>query len=256
VVRVAATMAIFDGALHKEVTTGADGRATVMVSSETSGFAQISAANVSDDVPLAAFAGANFWQPEGDSGGLINLEGVPYAFPGLEIRGRPFQQSEPILFNMPMHNSNSYTIHVTVTYGVSGFGLGAGFRPVGEATASIPPGGTWDAPGGWTPGPGEGAGHGCATGDVGWSGGPPGDEDNSGEFERRVNLNLKGPASPPPGLLQKEPGRGRLRIGLGQSGKGQPADFVCPFLGEIKGHARDGDHAGARRAGAASVRGA
>ncbi len=131
--------------------TDANGQTTAVLTSETAGYAYLTAHNTTDNIPITAVGGVTFWQGLGDNGGLINTSGVPYASPQFIVSGRPFQQSLPVGMRVPMRNSNPYSVDVEVVYGVSGFNVGARFAPVYTATQTLAPGESWDAQGVWLP---------------------------------------------------------------------------------------------------------
>lgn len=132
--------------------TDAEGMTTAVISSTQTGFAYLTAYNVSDDRAISGIGGVRFWQGAGDAGGLINPSGAPYANPNLIIAGRPFQQGFPMGFRVPMQNSNPDPVDVQVIYGVTNLNIGVRFTPVYTSeTRTLAPGDSWDAPGVWTP---------------------------------------------------------------------------------------------------------
>jgi hypothetical protein len=147
------------GALQQPAApTDDEGQTTAVISSTETGFATVTAFNVSDGVPVAGTAGVNFWQGGGDFGGLVNPTGTPYASPIFEVIGKPFQQGFPVEMRMPMQNTRSTPVDVEVVYGVTGLSIGRRFTPVYTATNTLQPGETWDAQGIWVP---EDTGHHC-----------------------------------------------------------------------------------------------
>lgn len=131
--------------------TDADGVATAVISSTETGPAQVTAFNTTDGEPLAALASLTFWQGQGDDAGLIPPSGAPFASPQLIIEGKPFEKGLPMVFRLPMQNTNNVPVDVSVVYHVSGLNIGARFTPVYTATETLEPGDSWDAEGTWTP---------------------------------------------------------------------------------------------------------
>ncbi|MCB0035715.1 MAG: Ig-like domain-containing protein, partial [Anaerolineales bacterium] len=137
--------------------TDANGQTTAVISSDTPGFAYITAQNLTDNLPVAGIAGVTFWQGA-DFGGLISSSGAPYASPEFIVTGRPFQQGVPVGMRVPMQNSNPTSVDVTVVYGVTGINVGTRFTPVYTASQTLAPGESWDAAGVWLP---DVSGHKC-----------------------------------------------------------------------------------------------
>lgn len=131
--------------------TNADGETTAIISSTETGFATLTAMNVTDGDPVPGTGGINFWQGSGDFGGLINPTGAPYASPALEVIGEPFQQGFPVDMRMPMQNTRSTPVDVQVIYGVTGLSIGTSFTPVYTATKTLQPSQFWNAQGVWVP---------------------------------------------------------------------------------------------------------
>ena len=131
--------------------TDAKGMTTAVISSTQEGLAMITALNVTDGQPLAALAAVNFWQGGGNTAGLIQPGGAPYASPRLVIEGRPFEQGLPVTFRLPMQNTNPTPVDVEVVYSISDLGIGLFFTPVYTTAMTLQPGEAWDAPGTWTP---------------------------------------------------------------------------------------------------------
>ncbi|MEM9181714.1 MAG: Ig-like domain-containing protein [Pseudomonadota bacterium] len=131
--------------------TDSNGRVTAAITSDTPGFGTLSATNLTDGEPLAALGGVTFWQGPGDTGGLIDPNGSPYASPRLEILRPPFIVGTPMTFNIPMQNTRSVPLDVTVEYGVNRLQVGVPFTPVDEVSRTLAPGESWDAPGFYVP---------------------------------------------------------------------------------------------------------
>lgn len=131
--------------------TDADGVTRAVISSAETGPAQITAFNTTDGEPLAALASLMFWQGQGEDAGLIPPGGAPFASPQLIIEGKPFEQGLPMVFRVPMQNTNAVPIEVTVVYRVSRLNIGARFTAVYTATETLQPGELWDAAGSWIP---------------------------------------------------------------------------------------------------------
>lgn len=131
--------------------TNTDGEVTAVIISTETGFATLTAYNVTDDEPVAGIGGVTFWQGGGDFGGLVTPDGAPYASPSLIVQGQPFQQGFPVDMRVPMRNSKPTPIDVEVVYGVSGLGLGVRFTPVYTTSETLQPGESWDARGIWLP---------------------------------------------------------------------------------------------------------
>ncbi len=121
----------------------------ILYSSEV-GDAIITARNVTDNTPLAGLAAVHFWRGTGgDTAGLVDSGGVPYASPNLILEGLPFIQGLPMTFRLPMQNTNADPVDVEVSYAVTGLNIGEPFSEVDVVASTIQPGETWDAPGGW-----------------------------------------------------------------------------------------------------------
>lgn len=131
--------------------TDATGIATAIISSTTTGDALITGYNITDDQPLAAIGAIVFWQGRGDFGGLISPNGAPFDSPALLLEGRPFEAGRPISFRVPMQNTRSVPLSVTVSYAETALNIGGEFRPVDVVNRVLQPGETWDAAGGYTP---------------------------------------------------------------------------------------------------------
>jgi hypothetical protein len=129
--------------------TDENGRTTAVISSTETGSAVITARNVTDDQDLAALSSIYFWQGQGETVGLIQPGGVPYAAPQLILSGQPFRNGLPMNFRVPMRNTNAVPVDITVRYGVSNLGVGARFTEVDQVSKTLQPGETWDAPGSW-----------------------------------------------------------------------------------------------------------
>ncbi|MEM9776168.1 MAG: Ig-like domain-containing protein, partial [Chloroflexota bacterium] len=144
-------------------TTNSSGKLTTNITSTVTGNAEITAFNVTDNVPVAARLSVFFWQGSSDTGGLVDQTGAPYASPELVVEGEPFEAGLPIVFKLPMQNTQSSALQVDVTYKVQGFGIASGSEVVGTPSALLQPGDTWDALGGFTP---ADTGHRCVVFDV------------------------------------------------------------------------------------------
>ncbi|HSM24146.1 MAG TPA: Ig-like domain-containing protein [Anaerolineaceae bacterium] len=138
--------------------TDINGKTTALISSTTTGYAYLSAINLTDSTPISGLAGVTFWQGPGDAGGLISSNGSPYASPQLLITGQPFQAGFPVGMSVPMLNSNPHPIEVEVIYGVSGLNIGAKFAPVYTTSITLQPNESWDAQAVWLP---TSTGHQC-----------------------------------------------------------------------------------------------
>ncbi|GAC1533151.1 MAG: hypothetical protein NVS2B7_00030 [Herpetosiphon sp.] len=138
--------------------TDSSGTTTATILSNEVGLAQITARNVTDNMPLSALATVTFWRGDGNGGGLVTLTGAPYETPNLIVEGRPFQRSHPVTFRFPVRNSNTTPVGVRITYAISGLNIGGRWTPVFTATRTLAPGEGWDAPGGWLP---DVTGHHC-----------------------------------------------------------------------------------------------
>lgn len=174
--------------------TDANGRTTATITSDSNGEAVISGQNVTDGEPLAGTAGMRFWDGGGDTGGLIDLDGPPYNYPNLEVEGEPFQVGFPVIFRLPMRNTNPDPLEVSVEYSVSNFGIGAGFTTVTSLTEVLDAGEAWDAPGGFTP---PSSAHRCVRFDLTY--GPEAASiQQSGSTSGQRNLKNASPSPPPP----------------------------------------------------------
>ncbi len=131
--------------------TDANGVTRASISSSETGEAIITGQNTTDNQPLAAQAALYFWQGAGDTGGLAQLSGAPYAYPQLVVEGEPFQIGFPVIFRLPMQNTRAQPLNVEVTYSVSNFGIGQRYTPASTIQKTLQPGDSWDAPGGFTP---------------------------------------------------------------------------------------------------------
>jgi hypothetical protein len=131
--------------------TDENGRAMAVISATETGGATITVYNLTDDKPLAALTTIYFWQGGGGTAGLIQPGGAPYVAPQFIVEGRPIEQGSPIVFRVPMRNSNPDPVEVRVVYAVSGLNIGAGFTPVAEVSRTLQPAETWDALATWTP---------------------------------------------------------------------------------------------------------
>ena len=131
--------------------TDLDGRVTATITSMETGFATLSATNLTDNDVVAGIGGVTFWQGPGDTGGLIDPNGTPYASPRLHIERPPFLVGFPMDLSVPMQNTQGVPLDVEVEYGVNLFHLGLGFSPVDTVTRTLAPGEQWDAPGFWVP---------------------------------------------------------------------------------------------------------
>ncbi|MEM7705899.1 MAG: Ig-like domain-containing protein [Pseudomonadota bacterium] len=131
--------------------TDANGQTIAIMTSAETGFASISATNLTDDDQVAGSGGLSFWQGPGDTGGLVDPNGTPYARVDLVLERPPFVTGFPVDFTVPMRNTRSTPIDVEVQYGVSGLHIGVPFTPVDTVNRSLDPGETWDALGFFLP---------------------------------------------------------------------------------------------------------
>lgn len=132
--------------------TDSNGRTVASIRADAEGNALITARNVTDDEPLSAIASVYFWQGPGDAGGLIDPSGVPYAAPEFIVEGEPYQAGIPLIFRLPMQNTNSTPVDVSVTYAATDLGIGQRFTPVATAvTRTLAPGERWEAEATWAP---------------------------------------------------------------------------------------------------------
>jgi hypothetical protein len=131
--------------------TDALGRTTATITSTTPGEAVITGVNVTDNTALETRATLIFWQGSGDTGGLVQSGGTPYARPDLVIEGQPFEVGFPVAFRLPMRNTNAAPVDVTVDFRVSNFGIGQTWTPVATQTRTLAPGETWNAQAGFIP---------------------------------------------------------------------------------------------------------
>ena len=132
--------------------TDSNGRTTASIRASAEGDALITARNVTDDQPLNAIASIHFWQGGSDAGGLIIPQGAPDAAPNFIVEGEPFQVGIPLIFRLPMQNTNSTPIDVSVSYAATDMSIGQPFTPVASAvTRTLAPGERWDAAATWTP---------------------------------------------------------------------------------------------------------
>jgi hypothetical protein len=129
--------------------TDQNGMTTAHISAMDTGEAIITARNLSDNRPIEALAAVFFWRGPGDTGGLIDPRGAPYATPNLILEGLPFQQNLPMFFKVPMQNTNPTPVEVTVTYDVSSLGIGNRWTPVATVERTLQPGENWDAAASW-----------------------------------------------------------------------------------------------------------
>lgn len=130
--------------------TDALGRTTAVITGTEIGPATITGINVTDNKPLETQTMVTFWQGPGDTGGLVDPGGTPYARPELLIEGEPFQVGFPVVFRLRMRNANATPVDVQVTYRVSSFGIGLNWTPVTTVSNTLAPGASWDALGGFT----------------------------------------------------------------------------------------------------------
>jgi len=129
----------------------ANGQVTAQITATEAGFATVSATNLTDDEQVAGVGGVTFWQGSGDTGGLIDPNGTPYAKPGLIIDRPPFIVGFPMEFSMPMQNTLANPLTVEVVYGVSQLNIGVPFTPVFTTQKTLQPGEQWSAPGAYVP---------------------------------------------------------------------------------------------------------
>ncbi len=131
------------------VPTDVQGQTTASISSAVVGDAVVTGYNQTDGMHLGARLELTFWQGRGDSAGLVNLSGLPYAAPELIFDGLPFQAGLPAIFRIPMQNSLPNPQDVLVRYSVTQFGLGLRFQEVATVTKVLQPGEAFDFPGGY-----------------------------------------------------------------------------------------------------------
>ena len=147
-VRLASSLGTLDGAVG---VTDRDGRLSVPIRSSESGYARLTGFNETDGEPIAGVGGVTFWQGPGDTGGLINPNGSPYARPELRLDRPPFITGFPMDLVLSLQNTRSVPLDVTVDYGVSRLHIGVPFTPVDSVSKTLQPGERWDARGLWVP---------------------------------------------------------------------------------------------------------
>ena len=131
--------------------TNADGATTASITSTETGDAYITARNTTDDVELATSLTLVFWQDDRQTGGLIDPSGTPYLSPELVIENEPVQVGFPLVFRVPMRNSQQNALDVNVEYSISNFGVGNRWTPVSDASMTLQPDESYDFPGGFNP---------------------------------------------------------------------------------------------------------
>jgi hypothetical protein len=132
--------------------TDENGMITAVISSTQLGNAILTAFDVTDGRPMAALGAVNFWRGGEETAGLIDPGGAPYVAPQLIVEGEPFQVGSPIDFRVPMQNSNSGPVAVTVTYAAAQVpNIGTPYGNVASATHTLQPGEIWDAFSTWLP---------------------------------------------------------------------------------------------------------
>ncbi|MEM9532045.1 MAG: right-handed parallel beta-helix repeat-containing protein [Pseudomonadota bacterium] len=166
--------------------TDENGQVTAVITSDAPGFAALSATNVTDGEPLAALGGVTFWQGPGDTGGLIDPNGSPYASPRLAIQRPPFIVGTPMTFQIPMQNTRSVPLEVTVEYGVNQLQVGIPFSTVDTVSRTLAPGERWDAPGFYVP---TDTGHRCILATVTFTEAATGQKILPGNFTLRRNTD-------------------------------------------------------------------
>lgn len=144
-------------------TTDSSGQLMTNLTATETGNTYVTAFNVTDNVPVAAKLSVYFWQGGSDTGGLVDRSGSPYASPELVVEGEPFEAGLPVIFKLPMQNTQSSPLQVDVTYTVQGFGIASGGELVSSPSAVLQPDEAWDALGGFTP---ADTGHRCVIYDV------------------------------------------------------------------------------------------
>ena len=135
-----------------------NGQVRAYISSGVSGFATVTATNLTDNDQVAGIGGVSFWQGPGDTGGLVDPNGTPYAKPELLIDRPPFIVGFPMEFSLPMQNTQPNPLDVEVVYGVTNLNIGVRFTPVFTTQRTLAPGERWNAPGVYVPGS---TGHQC-----------------------------------------------------------------------------------------------
>lgn len=176
--------------------TDALGRTTATITSTTPGEATITGFNVTDNAPLETQTTIIFWQGPGDTGGLVQSGGTPYARPDLIVEGEPFEVGFPISFRLPLRNTNSTPVEVQVAFRVSNFGIGQRWTPVVTRTNTLAPGEIWNAQGGYIP---PDTAHRCVAWDVSFTT-ATGQAVllNSGNFSGQRNPKSTAPPKAPP----------------------------------------------------------
>lgn len=132
-------------------TTDNGGRLRTTLTSTETGSTNVTALNLTTGQPVAASLSLFFWEGGGETGGLINQTGAPYASPALVVKGEPFEAGLPVLFTLPMRNGQTNALQVDVDYYVQNFGIASGRELVSSASELMSPNEFWDAPGGFTP---------------------------------------------------------------------------------------------------------
>ena len=164
----------------------ANGQVTAYISSGAEGFATVTATNLTDNDQVAGVGGVSFWQGPGDTGGLIDPNGAPYAKPELLVDKPPFVTGFPMEFSLPMQNTRPYPLDVEVTYSVTGLNIGASFSPVFTTQRNLSPGEKWTAPGVYVP---DTTGHQCVQAEVVFDDGLVMRAGGSTLFQKNTNQN-------------------------------------------------------------------
>ncbi|NCC30758.1 MAG: hypothetical protein EOM24_01895 [Chloroflexia bacterium] len=176
--------------------TDANGRTTATITSTTAGEATITGFNVTDNTPLETQTSVVFWQGPGNTGGLVQAGGTPYARPDLIVEGEPFEVGFPITFRLPLRNTNSTPLDVEVAFRVSNFGIGQLWTPVVTRSYTLAPGESWNAQGGYIP---PDTAHRCVAYDVNFTTNTSQALlANSGRFSGQRNPKSTAPPKAPP----------------------------------------------------------
>ena len=147
-------------------TTNGAGQLLTNLTSTEIGNVEITAFNVTDNVPVAARLSIYFWQGGDDTGGLVDQSGSPYASPEMIVEGEPYEAGKPVIFKLPMRNTQPNPLQIDVTYTIQGFGIASGGEVVSSPSTVLQPDESWDAIGGYTP---ADTGHRCVIYDVAYT---------------------------------------------------------------------------------------
>lgn len=147
-------------------TTNGAGQLLTNLTSTEIGNTEITAFNVTDNEPVAARLSIYFWQGGEDTGGLVNQSGSPYASPEMIVEGEPYEAGKPVIFKLPMRNTQPNPLQIDVSYTIQGFGIASGGEVVSTPSTVLQPDESWDAIGGYTP---ADSGHRCVIYDVAYT---------------------------------------------------------------------------------------